>query len=257
MIVSSARGPKAQQPKDFEERRVSSSHPWTASKQHGNRFDFLLEDGKATSKVACKEGQCRAILNKNHGAISRSVLLQSFKTMTLALYLFFFNYHVGLHEKVGPVSVQHIDDALLKFVIVTGQSMNLPSDASHIDFMECFRKLALMPMAPPMTPMIKIDAFSRLPPSLIQGMQQGMPGMQAMQQGMQDAGIVNGSIANATTSRCICNVFTASSDKCSFSAASFNDRFDDEFTNAATSDSIYLICSNGFKKKSVEKYFEI
>uniref|UniRef100_A0A915CQF7 Uncharacterized protein n=1 Tax=Ditylenchus dipsaci TaxID=166011 RepID=A0A915CQF7_9BILA len=46
-------------------------------------------------------------------------------------------------RKVGPVSVQHMDDALLKFVIVTGQSMNLLSDASFIDFMECFRKLAV------------------------------------------------------------------------------------------------------------------
>uniref|UniRef100_A0A915CP82 Uncharacterized protein n=1 Tax=Ditylenchus dipsaci TaxID=166011 RepID=A0A915CP82_9BILA len=36
-----------------------------------------------------------------------------------------------------------MDDALLKFVIVTGQSMNLLSDASFIDFMECFRKLAV------------------------------------------------------------------------------------------------------------------
>uniref|UniRef100_A0A915DUF8 Transposase n=1 Tax=Ditylenchus dipsaci TaxID=166011 RepID=A0A915DUF8_9BILA len=78
---------------------MTSSHPWTASKQHGNRFDLLLEDGKATSKVVCIECQCRAILNKNHGVI--------------------LSYHVGLHEKVGPVSVQHMDDALLKFVIVT------------------------------------------------------------------------------------------------------------------------------------------
>uniref|UniRef100_A0A915CSR0 Uncharacterized protein n=1 Tax=Ditylenchus dipsaci TaxID=166011 RepID=A0A915CSR0_9BILA len=107
MIVSSARGPKAEQPIDFEER----------SKQHGNRFDLLLEDGKASSKVVCNKGQDRAILNKNHAVI--------------------------LSYQVEPVSVQHMDNALLKFVIVTSQSMNLLSDAGFIDFMECFRKLAV------------------------------------------------------------------------------------------------------------------
>uniref|UniRef100_A0A915CUD4 Uncharacterized protein n=1 Tax=Ditylenchus dipsaci TaxID=166011 RepID=A0A915CUD4_9BILA len=130
--------------------------------------------------------------------------------------------------------------------LLAAQNRLFLNDRPHQVFSDIPR-LRLMPMAPPMTPMIKIGGFSKMPPSPTQGMQQGMP----------DAGIANGSIAYATTSRCIWNVSTASSDNCSSSAASFNDRFDDEFTNAATSASIYLICSNGFKKKSVEKYFEI
>uniref|UniRef100_A0A915DM96 C2H2-type domain-containing protein n=1 Tax=Ditylenchus dipsaci TaxID=166011 RepID=A0A915DM96_9BILA len=90
---------------------------------HNNRFDLLAENGKATNKVVCKEDHCRAILNKSHGA--------------------HLSYHFGLHEEVGPVSQVRMDEALLKFVVTSGQSMNLTSEASFINCMECFRKLAV------------------------------------------------------------------------------------------------------------------
>uniref|UniRef100_A0A915EEH2 Uncharacterized protein n=1 Tax=Ditylenchus dipsaci TaxID=166011 RepID=A0A915EEH2_9BILA len=88
---------------------------WSAGKQHGNRFNFLMENGKADSKVVCKEDHCRAIPNKSHSAHSRLVFQRSI-ILTTTLYFML---------EVRPVSQVHMDKALLKFVVTSGQSMKL------------------------------------------------------------------------------------------------------------------------------------
>uniref|UniRef100_A0A915CXJ7 HAT C-terminal dimerisation domain-containing protein n=1 Tax=Ditylenchus dipsaci TaxID=166011 RepID=A0A915CXJ7_9BILA len=75
------------------------------SKQYGGWFDILLNNGELTNKVVCKEAECRGILNKKAGES--------------------LSYHIGLHNKKEPASQEGMNDALLKFIITSGQSVNL------------------------------------------------------------------------------------------------------------------------------------
>uniref|UniRef100_A0A915ESM3 Uncharacterized protein n=1 Tax=Ditylenchus dipsaci TaxID=166011 RepID=A0A915ESM3_9BILA len=69
------------------------------------------------------EAGCRAILNKKGGES--------------------LGYHIGLHNKKEPASQEDIKYSLLKFIITSGQSVNLMGDQGFIEFLDSFRKLSV------------------------------------------------------------------------------------------------------------------
>uniref|UniRef100_A0A915CU04 Uncharacterized protein n=1 Tax=Ditylenchus dipsaci TaxID=166011 RepID=A0A915CU04_9BILA len=91
------------------------------SKQYGGWFDILLNNGELTNKVVCKEAECRGTLNKKAGESLRQIRAVSRKKKSCSL----FSYHIGLHNKKEPASQEGTNDALLKFIITSGQSVNL------------------------------------------------------------------------------------------------------------------------------------
>uniref|UniRef100_A0A915E9R3 Uncharacterized protein n=1 Tax=Ditylenchus dipsaci TaxID=166011 RepID=A0A915E9R3_9BILA len=91
--------------------------PWN-SKQYGGWFDILLNDEELTNKVFCKVADCHSILNKKAG---ENV-----------------SYHIGLHNKDEPASQSDMNDALMKFITTSGQSVNLMGDQGFIKFLDSF-----------------------------------------------------------------------------------------------------------------------